>query len=456
MSRHQYIPNSVPEIKREMLEEIGIESVDELFASIPESIRFKGTLDLPPQTPEMEVQKHVSSILGKNTTGREMLSFLGGGCWQHYVPAACDEINARSEFLTAYTGDVYSDLGRYQALWEFQSMIGELVSMDAVSFPTYSWATAAGDAVRMAAIVAGRDKILLPETVGPYRLSVIKSHCSDLAEVVEIPKDPSTGGMNLSALEKELDSDTAAIYLENPSYYGFIETQAPEIGELAHEHGALFTVGVEPLSLGLIQGPGDYGADIVCGEGQPLGLHPSFGGALLGFLTFKDKEEYMAATGHRIITITTTQKEGEKGFAYVLPHSTMFGAREKAASYTGTATVLWAITAAVYMSLLGPKGITEIAQTIAERTKYATKRLSEIEGIQSPIFSLPHFKDFTVNFTESGKTVEQVNKALLKHGIQGGKDLEYEGLDNTALYSVTEIHTKEDIDKLAHALEEVL
>lgn len=457
MSPHPYIPNSVPEIKREMLRDIGVKDVEELFKDVPEKIRFKKRLNLPPPASEHEVRRHVESLLSKNKTCYEIISFLGAGCWPHYVPAVCDEINSRSEFLTAYTGNEYSDLGRYQALFEFQSMIGNLVAMDAVAFPVYDWGTAAGDAARMATIITGRREILVPKTVSPDRLSVMKAYCECLANIKLVNYETETGQLDLEDLKSKISTKTAGVYIENPTYLGFIETQCEEIGEIAHSHGTLFIVGVEPLSLGLLKPPGEYGADIVCGEGQPLGMHMYYGGALMGFLAFRDEERFASATGHRMITVTTT-KDGQWGFTYVLPERTMFAAREKATTITGTATVLWAITAAVYMSLLGPQGIRELAEVIMQSSHYAMKMISKISGIKVPIFKSPHFEEFTVNFDGTGKTVHEVNKSLLKYGIQGGKDVtkEFPELGNTALYCVTEIHTKDDINKLAVALEEVV
>lgn len=458
MPVHPYIPNSDPEVKEEMLRKIGVKDVEELFAAIPEKIRLRKRLDLPHPTPEYDVRRQVEAILTKNKTSSEMLSFLGAGCWPHYVPAVCDEINSRSEFLTAYTGDAYSDLGRYQALFEFQSMIGELVALDAVTFPTYDWATASGDAARMAAITTDRHEILVPKTISPDRLSVMQAYCEPVAELKLIDYYPDSGQLDLEDLKNKISSKTAAVYIENPAYLGFIETHCHEIGEIAHDKEALLVVGVEPLSLGILTPPGEYGADIVCGEGQPLGLHMSFGGASLGFIACPDEERFLSATGHRLLTITTTQRKGEWGFTYVLPQRSMLAAREKSASITGTATVLWAITAAVYMSLLGPRGIGELAEVIMQSSLYAMKRISQVIGTRVPLFKSPHFEEFTINFDGTGKTVREVNDALLKHGIQGGKSVskEFPELGETALYCVTEMHTKQDIDKLVSALEEVV
>jgi glycine cleavage system P protein (glycine dehydrogenase) subunit 1 len=454
MSIHPYIPNSEPETKRQMLREIGVRNVEELFAVIPERAQFKKALNLPEPISEHQLMKRVKAILSKNKTSGEIVSFLGAGCWPHYVPAACDEINSRSEFLTAYTGDVYSDLGRFQALFEFQSMIGELVGLDAVTFPTYDWPTAAGDAVRMAAIATGRCEVLVPRTISSDRLSVIRGFCRRLSS---IDYDRNTGQLDLEDMRKKLSSDTAAIYVENPTYLGFIETQLEDIGEIAHKNGTLLIVGVEPLSLGVLTPPGEVGADIVCGEGQPLGLHMNFGGALSGFLACRDEVRFLEATGHRLITITKTRRKGELGFAYVLPERSMFSSREKSASITGTGTALWAITAAIYLALLGPKGIQELAEVIMQKAHYAMRRMAKLKGVRVPLFASTHFEEFTVNFDGIGKTVREVNKALLKRGIQGGKDIskEFPELGNTALYCVTEVHSMEDIDSLIEALGEI-
>lgn len=325
MPVHRYIPNSDLEIKKEMLKAIGVSTAEELFKIIPDKITYKKDLNLPHAASEYEVRRHVEGLLAKNKDPSEMLSFLGSGCWPHYVPAVCDEINSRSEFLTAYTGDTYSDLGRYQALFEFQSMIGDLVAMDAVTFPTYDWASAAGDALRMAAIITGRSEVLVPRNIGPDKLSIMTNYLGNVARIILVEYDRKSGEMEVEDLKNKVGKDTATVYVENTSYLGVIETQGKEIGEIAHDAGALFSVGVEPLSLGILAPPGEYGADIVCGEGQPLGLHPSYGGASLGFLACHDDEQFLSATGHRLISITTTKRKGEWGFLFVLPERCMYG-----------------------------------------------------------------------------------------------------------------------------------
>jgi glycine dehydrogenase subunit 1 len=330
--------------------------------------------------------------------------------------------------------------------------------MDAVTFPTYDWASAAGDALRMAAIITGRSEVLVPRNISPDKLSIMTNYCGNVARIKLVEYDPKSGQMEVEDLKNKVGKETATVYIENTSYLGVIETQGKEVGEIAHDKGALLSVGVEPLSLGILAPPGEYGADIVCGEAQPLGLYQNYGGASSGFLACHDDEKFLSATGHRLVSITTTKRKGEWGFLFILPERCMYAARDKSACITGTGTFLWAITAAVYMSLLGPNGIRELAETIMKNSYYTMKRLSEISGVRVPLFPSPHFEEFTVNFDGTGRTVRDLNKALLKHGILGGKDIskEFSELGNTAVYCTTEIHTKEDIDNLVSTLSELV
>ena len=448
---HQYVPNSAPVTSKEMLKAIGAKDADSLFRLVLGEHLFEGKLDLPPPVSEFELKKEVGAILAKNRTTDEVLSFLGAGCWPHVVPEVCNEINSRSEFLTAYTGDVYTDLGRFQAVFEFQSMIGDLVSLDAVTYPSYDWATAAGDSVRMAMNATGRREVLVPRSMSPDRAKVMGQYLRS-GRISYFDYDLKTGQADLADLESKISEETAAVYIENPSYLGFIEQDADEAGRMAHDKGALSIVGVEPLSLGVIKPPGEYGADIVCGEGQPLGLKQYFGGALLGFVACRDEERLLNSTGARLITIADTIREGERGFEFALPERVMFTKRADSATFTGTTAVLWAITAAVYLSLLGPEGIRELSQTIMEKSHYAAKVLGEVPGVTSPLLESPFFQEFTVNF--GSRKVKDVHAALLESGIQGGKDIspEFPRLGNTALYCATEVHTRADIERLADAI----
>jgi len=230
-----------------MLKEIGITSAEQLFVDIPQRIRHTKRLNLPHPTSEYETRRHIGKLLSRNRTSTELLSFLGAGCWPHYVPAVCDEINSRSEFVTAYAGDPYTDLGRYQALFEFQSMIGELVALDVVSYPWYDWASVASDALRMASKLTGRPEILVPRTISPDRLAVIRNYCDGQIEITFIKENRETGQLDLEDLKDKISTKTAAVYNENPDYLGFIEVGCEDISRIAHDRGALFIAGVEPL-----------------------------------------------------------------------------------------------------------------------------------------------------------------------------------------------------------------
>lgn len=268
----------------------------------------------------------------------------------------------------------------------------------------------------------------------------------------------ASGEINLDRLKSMISDRTAAVYVEIPSYLGFIETQMEEIGEEAHSHGALFIVGVDPTSLGILKPPGEYDADIVIGEAQPLGNHMNFGGPLLGIMACRDDMRLIRQMPGRIIGLTTTQGGHRKGFCMALQTREQHIRREKATSNICTNEALCAVASAVYMGLLGPEGLRELGETIMYRANYAIKLLSGIEGLRTPIFRSTHFKEFTVNFDGAGLSAGEVNARLLQHRIHGGKNVskEFPEFGETALYCVTEVHSKEQIDRLAEALEETL
>ena len=460
---HPYIPNSVPEVKEEMLREVGARDAAELYRQmIPERLLLKRPLDLPdPLASELDLRRHVEGILGGDGDCSGYLSFLGGGCWNHYVPEVCDVIASRSEFLTAYAGGVYSDLGRYQAIYEFQSLIGELVDMDASCIPTYDWGAAAGNAVRMASRITGRKEILVPKTISPARLSIISNFCDsankpDRIIIKSVGYDRETGALDLGDLEDKISESTAGVYFENPSYLGVIEPRCEEITGIAHDHGAIAVAGVDPISLGVLSPPGEYDADICCGEAQPLGIHMYAGGGSCGFLASKDEERLVGEYPARMLSITDTEVEGEYAYGQVKYERTSYIARESAKDWVGTTTGLWAIVSAVYMSLMGPRGMRELGEGLLQRSHYAARLLEEVEGVSVPFRCF--FKEFPVNFDAAGVKVSEVNSRLLKEGIFGGQDIseEFPELGQCGLYCVTEKHTKADLKRLAVALRGVL
>ena len=456
---YPYIPNSVPAVKKQMLEEVNAESTEDFFEDVPAKLRLEGRLNLPaPFLSEYGLKRHVESILAKNRTAGEWLSFLGAGCYQHHVPAVCDEINTRGEFLTAYAGEPYDDHGRFQTLFEYASMMGELLNMDVVNVPTYDGFQASATSLRMARRLTGRRELLIARTISADLLSRIRDYCKPGFEIKQVGYDPDTGQMDLDALRAAISDETAAVYFENPSYLGFVETRGEEIARIAHEHGAVCVVGADPVSLGVLTPPADYGADIVCGDIQPLGMHMQFGGGQAGYIATRDEEAYVMEYPSRLFGIVPTSVPGEYGFGDVAYERTSFAVREGGKEWVGTAAALWGITAGVYLALMGPQGMTEIGETIMSRARYAMLKLDGIAGVTAPLFRSPHFEEFVVNFDATGKSVTEINRALLARHIFGGKDLSHElpELGNSALYCVTEVHTQEDIDRLADALEEVI
>lgn len=448
---YPYIPNSTPGIKEKMMREIGIKDISELYEDIPKSLRFNRGLNLPnPLLSECALKNHVEKILSKNKTCKENISFLGGGCWQHYVPAICDEINQRSEFLTAYAGEPYEDHGRFQALFEYQSLMAELLDMDVVNVPTYDWCQAVSTSIRMAERITKRNEILISNTISPERLSAIRNYCSPAVSIKMVKHCPETGLINIDDLKSKISSNTAGIYFENPSYLGFIENQGKIISNIVHENGSLSIVGVDPTSLGIIIPPSNYGADIVCGDIQGLGIHMNYGGGLGGFIATRDEERFVMEYPSRLFGITKTFVENEYGFGDVAYKRTSFANREGGKEFVGTASALWGITAGVYLSLMGPVGMWELGKTIMQRSQYAVRKLSEIKGVKAPLFKSFYFKEFVVDFNDTGATVSDINEFLLRHNIFGGKDLskEFPDLGNCALYCVTEVHTKENINRL--------
>jgi len=454
---YPYIPNSVPAIKEAMLKAVNAKSVEEFYADIPDSIRLKRKMKLPvPLLSEAALVRHVEGLLSKNKSTRETLSFLGAGCAQHHIPAVCDEVNSRSEFLTAYAGEPYEDHGRFQALFEYESMMAELLNMDVVNVPVYDGFQATGTALRMAGRITGRNVALLPATVMPDKLSMVRGYIKPDMIVELVPFDPSTGLMNLNALRKQISAQTAAVFIENPSYLGFLETQAEEIGKIARENGAIFVVGVDPISLGVINPPAEYGGDIVCGDIQSLGIHMNYGGGQAGFIASRDEEKFVTEFPSRLFGVATTCVESEYGFGDVAYERTSFAVREEGKEWVGTAAALWGITTGVYLALMGPQGMVEIGQGIMQRVRYAIIKLNQVTGVKTHFLTTPHFKEFAVNFDKTGKTVGQINQALHEKGIFGGKDLsaEFPSLGQSALYCVTEVHTQADIDRLVNAIQE--
>jgi len=443
-----------------MMREIGIKNLDELYADIPEKYRLKKPLNLPEALSEFEVKEHVEALLSENKTLNDMPMFLGAGCWPHYVPAVVKEIVQRSELATSYTPyQPEISQGMLQALFEYQSMICELTGMKVANCSMYDWASALGEAARMAARLTRRNQILVPKIIHPERAATLQVYAEPAGITIkEIAFNNETGQISLEDLRKQISSETAAVYIENPSYLGFIETQVDEISKETHTHGALFIVGVDPTSLGILKPPSDYGVDIVVGEAQPFGNPMNFGGPLLGIFACRDDSKLIRQMPGRIIGMTTTLDGNRQGFCMALQTREQHIRREKATSNICSNEALCAVASAAYMALLGPEGLHELGETIMCKANYAVHLLSQIESIKTPVFKSAHFKEFTINFDDVGVRVKEIHEKLLQRGIHGGKDVskEFPELGETALYCITEIHSTKEIELLASVLKKIL
>ena len=455
--QYPYIPNSSEAIREEMLRFIGVNSVEDIYSFIPKELRMAGPLNLPePILSESALKRHVDGILGQNISCAEYLNFLGAGCYDHYVPAVCDEVNNRAEFLSAYSGDTYADHGKSQAFFEFTSMMGELLNMDVVCFPTYDGAQAASTALMMSMRITGKKIALVPETMNPGILLQLKNYCEGM-EIKSIAAGEN-GQIDLKDLQEKLSGkDVAVVFLQNPSFLGFFEEKAREIGELAHDAGAQFAVYADPSSLGIVMPPADYGADICCGDIQPLGIHMSYGSGLGGYLATRQEEEYVMNYPYHFYAMYTNEK-GEFGFMRTLNDRTSFYVRDQAIEYLGTCVGLWAITAAVYLGVTGPKGMRELGENIVCKSAYAKEQISKLPGARLLFGDSPAFMEFVVNFDESCLSVKEINKALLSQHIFGGYDLsrEFPSLGQSMLICVTEKTDFADIDALTGALSDIL
>lgn len=460
---YPYIPNSVPEIKAEMLKAIGAKDELELYEEIPEDLMFKGTLNLPEgMMDEFTIKKHTEKILAKNKNCNEYANFLGAGCASHFVPAVCDEIVGRGELLTCYGAEAWADHGKHQIFFEFQSMMADLLDMDFMTVPQYDGGQSVATSFCMANRLTGRKKILIPKTINPQHLLLAKNYCRGIndnraLDFDMVDYDPKTGLLNLEELKTKISSDVAAVFIENPTYLGVIETQAVEIGEIARESGAEFIVYTDPISLGVMEPPANYGATLTVGDIHSLGLHLAGGGMQGGFIACFDDIRYMNEFKELVTGLTETVVKGEYGFAQVLIERTHYAQREKGKEFTGTGTNLWMVPVAVYLAQMGPQGMQEVGTTIMQNAQYAAKQLSQIPGIQLQ-FSSPFFKEFVLNYDMTGKTVLEINKKLLEQKIFGGVDLcrDFPELGQSALLCVTEVNTKEEIDKLVYALKGIV
>jgi glycine dehydrogenase subunit 1 len=458
--KHPWIPITKA-TEKEMLESIGKKSLDELFSNIPEKFRLPRDLEIPGSHSEIEVTRRIQELAGKNRPADTGRVFLGAGIGMHYVPAIVPALAGRSEFLTSYTSyQAEVSQGMLQTLFEYQSLLAEILEIDVVNSSMYDMATAVAEAARMTVRVKKeRSRFLVPGTINPEHYNVIYTYTEPAdIELERIEYDKKTGLMLLSDLESKIDDQVAGVYLENPSYLGFMETQVDEISQIVHNNGALLVAGVDVLSLGLIRPPGDYDADIVVAEGQHLGSPMTFGGPLLGVFGCRNDRKLIYQMPGRLVGMTRTEEEPyEDGYVLTLSPREQHIRREKATSNICSNQALAAVTAAIYMSLLGPTGLKQVGETIAYNANYTAKMLDKIPGVQAPSIGQFIWKEFVVQFG-LGVTAKTIHEGLLERGLHGGRILtdEFPGLGESILFCVTEVHSKETIDELIQAVEDIV
>ena len=456
---HPYIPNSAPATRAAMLKTVGAKSTEELLEAIPSHLRLTRCLDLPSAfRSEFELDQHLQKVLSRNAPAAAGVSFLGSGCYPHYVPAICDEINSRGEFLTAYAGETYEDHGKWQALFEYTSLMADLLEMDVVNVPTYDGYQALATSLRMAVRITGRTRVILPDSLENGKLQRLTGFLEGVAEILVTPACTDTGGIDLEQLSELVDETVAAVLVETPNYRGVVEAGAARIAEIAHENGAIVVCSTDPLSLGFLPAPARWGADIVCGDIQSLGLGMHFGGANGGFIATHDDERFIFEIPSRLFGIAPTRVDGEVGFVDVAYERTSLAMREEGVEWVGTAAALWGITAGVYLALMGPSGLVEIGETIAANTRVAMTALNGVSGVEIMHAHSPHWREFAVRYRN--RSAHEVNALLLERGIYGGASaIEVFGPSadpHEAIFCITEVHTAEDIDALTEALKEIL
>jgi glycine dehydrogenase subunit 1 len=435
--------------RAEMLSAIGVESVDALFEDVPGWLRFTGRLAIPPALSEPELVRHLAELAAKNATFQNELSFLGAGMYDHHVPAAVEWVVGRSEFQTAYTPyQPEVSQGTLTAIFEFQTAITELTGLPVANASMYDGPTAAAEAVAMAVAHTGRTRVVVSSTVHPHTRSVIHTFAEGLGYTVdEVPH--VDGVTDAAALRDALGDDVACVLVQQPNFFGCLE-DAPALTQTAHDAGALAVVSADPTSLGILEAPGRYGADVCVGEGQALGNHPSFGGPSFGF--FAATEALIRRMPGRIVG-ATTDVDGKRGFVLTLQTREQHIRREKATSNICTNQALNALAGVVHLAYLGPKGLYELGRQCIARAAYARQRLEE-QGLELA-FTAPTFKEFAVRVGRRGRDVVHDCR---ERGVHPGFPLGrlYPELDDCLLVAVTEKRTKRDIDRLAFTLSEVV
>jgi len=444
-----YLPHTEGD-REDMLAGIGVDSVKDLFTDIPAALKLNRPLNLPPAMAESDLARHMQVLADRNVSLKDHACFLGAGVYDHYRPSVIEHVIRRSEFYTAYTQyQPEISQGYLQALWEYQSMICMITGMAVANASMYDGGTALAEAAMMACAATGRGSVVVAQTVHPHYRTVLGTYAVD-KDIQVVEGGYADGVTDLNKLGKLVDAATAAVIIQSPNFFGCLE-DLKALADLAHSQGALLIVAADPVSLGILEAPGALGADIVVGEGQGMGLAPSFGGPYLGF--FAATEKLMRKMPGRIVG-QTTDFEGTRGFVLTLQAREQHIRREKATSNICSNEALCALAAAVYLASLGKEGFRQVAELSLQKAHYAYQKLTKSGGC-TPVFGTPFFKEFVVRCS---RPVAEINAKLLKENIIGGLDLGryYPELQNCMLLCVTENRSKAEIDRLVGGMGAVL
>ena len=429
-----YIPNTTDE-QAEMLAALGIVSIDQLFIDIPDEYR-NPTLELPAPLSELEIQRELGGMAAKNRPLGSGPSFLGAGSYDHFIPSIIKPLITRGEFITAYTPyQAEASQGTLQVIYEFQTLICNLYGMEVANAGMYDGATSLAEAVLMACRVTKREKVALVDTVSPAYSAVIHTYCQSQDIAVE----------TVSPSNVVLDDETACLVLQYPNYFGNIEDMQNLI-DVAHAQGALAVVSTDPTAMGMFQTPGHYGADIVTGDGQPLGIPSSFGGPFVGL--FATKQEYIRQMPSRL-SGRTVDKNGKTGYVLTLQTREQHIRRERATSNICTNEALYALASTIYLAAMGKQGLRQVAELCYHKAHYAAAKIGELPGYSLPIDG-PFFQEFVV---QCPSAPADINKKLMEQNILGGLDVS-EQVPNGMLLCVTEMSSRDDINALVAALSE--
>ncbi|HEX6800480.1 MAG TPA: aminomethyl-transferring glycine dehydrogenase subunit GcvPA [Ktedonobacterales bacterium] len=444
-----YVPNTTTE-QHEMLRAVGAETIEDLLRTVPEAVRLKRPLDLPPALAEPDLKRLMLGLSEENADLDHYISFLGAGSYDHILPSVVPHLVKRSEFYTSYTPyQPEISQGMLQAIYEFQTMVCQLTGLDVANASLYDGSTAVVEAALLAVGPTGKGEVLVSRALDPQYRTTLRTYAWARGFTLrEIALE--NGATSLAELEAAIGPDTKAVIVQQPNFFGVLE-DVRQIERLVHRSGALYVVAItEPASLGVLEAPGSYGADIVAGEGQSLGSPIGFGGPALGL--FAVKEQFTKRLPGRLVGKTVDDR-GQQGYVLTLQTREQHIRRERATSNICTNQALLALATTIYLAALGKQGFADLGAQCLRRAHYAAERITAIPGY-SPLFARPFYDEFAVR---TPMPAEQLNAALRERGIIGGYDLarDYPALGDAMLFAVTETRTREDIESLVAALEEI-